>query len=71
VLAAIWGSTLVADGKVFIGDEDGILTVLAAGKEMKKLAEIEFPSSIYSTPTIANGVMYVSDRSRLYAIATQ
>lgn len=71
VLAAIWGSTLVADGKVFIGDEDGILTVLAAGKEMKKLAEIEFPSSIYSTPTVANGVMYVSDRSRLYAIATQ
>lgn len=71
VLAAIWGSTLAADGKVFIGDEDGILTVLAAGKELKKLAEIEFPSSIYSTPTIANGVMFVSDRSRLYAIATQ
>jgi len=71
VLAAIWGSTLAADGKVFIGDEDGILTVLAADKEMNKLAEIEFPSSIYSTPTIANGVMYVSDRSRLYAIATQ
>ncbi len=71
VLAAIWGSTLVADGKVFIGDEDGILTVLAAGKELKKLAEIEFPSSIYSTPTIANGVIFVSDRSRLYAIATQ
>jgi len=71
VLAAIWGSTLVADGKVFIGDEDGILTVLAAGRELKKLAEIEFPSSIYSTPTIAHGVMFVTDRSRLYAIAMQ
>jgi outer membrane protein assembly factor BamB len=71
VLAAIWGSTMVADGKVFIGDEDGIVTVFAEGKELKKLKEFEFPSSIYSTPTIANGVIFVSDRSRLYAIATQ
>jgi outer membrane protein assembly factor BamB len=71
VMAAIWGSTLVADGKVFVGNEDGVLTVFAAGKELKKLKEFNFPSSIYSTPTIANGVMFVSDRSRLYAIATQ
>lgn len=71
VLAAIWGSCLVADGKVFIGNEDGVLTVFAAGKELKKLKEFEFPSSIYSTPTIANGVLFVSDRSRLYAIATR
>jgi outer membrane protein assembly factor BamB len=68
VLAAIWGSCMVVDGKVFVGDEDGIMTVFEEGKELKKLAEFEFNSSIYSTPTIANGVMYVSDRSRLYAI---
>ena len=71
VMAAIWGSTLVADGKVFVGNEDGVLTVFAAGKALKKLKEFNFPSSIYSTPTIANGVMFVSDRSRLYAISTQ
>ncbi|MCY2995560.1 MAG: PQQ-binding-like beta-propeller repeat protein [Planctomycetota bacterium] len=71
VMAAIWGSTLVVDGKVFVGNEDGVLTVFAAGKELKKLKEFNFPSSIYSTPTIANGVMFVSDRSRLYAISTQ
>jgi len=71
VLAAIWGSCMVADGKVFVGDEDGILTVFAEGKELKKLAEFEFNSSIYSTITIAHGVIFVTDRSRLYAIATQ
>ncbi len=71
VLAAIWGSCMVVDGKVFVGDEDGIMTVFQEGKELKKLVEFEFNSSIYSTPTIANGVMYVSDRSRLYAIATE
>ncbi len=64
--AALWGSPMVADGKVFLGDEDGDLVVLATGKEEKVLAEIPFDSSIYSTPTIANGKMYISDRSRLY-----
>ena len=71
ILAAVWGSPLVADGKLFLGDEDGILSIFATGKEERKIAEIEFPSSIYSTPTIANGVMFISDRSRLYAFATQ
>lgn len=71
VFATVWGSPMVADGKLFLGDEDGILSVFATGRTMNKLAEIEFPSSIYSTPTISHGVMYVSDRSRLYAIATQ
>lgn len=71
LLSAVWGSPMVADGKVFIGDEDGDLSIFATGKEMKKLAEIIFPSSLYSTPTIANGVMFISDRSRLFAIATQ
>jgi outer membrane protein assembly factor BamB len=59
---------MVADGKVFIGDEDGELTIFAAGREEKVLKTVDFNSSIYSTPTIANGVIFVSDRSRLYAI---
>lgn len=34
-MAALWGSPYVVDGKVFIGDEDGELAVLAHGKELK------------------------------------
>ncbi len=71
VLASIWGSPMVADGKMFVNDEDGIMSVFTVGKELNKLKEIEFDSSIYSTSTIANGVMFVTDRARLYAIATQ
>jgi outer membrane protein assembly factor BamB len=70
-LAAVWGSPMVADGKVMLGDEDGDLVILAAGKEEEVLAERLFDSSIYSTPTIANGVIFISDRSRLYAFKTQ
>jgi outer membrane protein assembly factor BamB len=94
LMAAIWGSPMVADGKVFLGDEDGILSIFAEDKDRFKMVpqaviekggkvvktfgqrantigEIEFPSSIYSTPTIANGVIFITDRSQLYAISTQ
>jgi len=71
ILATVWGSPMVADGKMFVGDEDGIISVFAAGKELKQLAEIECDSSIYGTPTIANGVLFINDCRRLYAIATQ
>ncbi len=69
VLAAVWGSPLVADGKVYLGDEDGDVLILQAGKELKKLAEINMGNSVYSTPVPANGVLYIMTRSELYAIA--
>lgn len=68
MFAACWGSPMVVDGKVLIGNEDGMLIILKAGKEKKLLEEKTFNSSIYSTPTIANGKMFVSDRSQLYSI---
>jgi outer membrane protein assembly factor BamB len=69
MVAAVWGSPLVADGKVYLGDEDGDVVVLQAGKELKKIAETNLGMSVYSTPVPANGVLYVMDRSELYAIA--
>ena len=35
MFAAVWGSTLVVDGKVYLGDEDGDVVILQAGKEKK------------------------------------
>ena len=69
-LAAVWGSPLVADGKVFLGDEDGDVVVLQAGKEMKKLAEVNMGNSVYGTPVPANGVLFIMTRSDLFAIAS-
>ena len=67
----VWGSTMVVDGKVFLGSEEGSLTIFKASKEKAEVLDkkdtIEF-SSIYSTPTFTNGRMYLSDRTRLYAV---
>lgn len=64
----IWGSTLVADGKVYVGNEDGDMTILSAGKEKKILNKVSFGSPIYSTPVVANGVIYVATPTHLYSI---
>ncbi len=64
----IWGSTLAADGKVYVGTEDGDLVILKSGRERKLLNQIHFGSPIYSTPVAANGVLYVATQSHLYAI---
>ncbi len=68
MLAAIWGSPLVADGKVYLGDEDGDVVVVQEGKVLKVLAENTMGSSVYSTPVPANGVLYILNRSELWAI---
>jgi outer membrane protein assembly factor BamB len=65
----IWGSTLVADGKVYLGNEDGVMTIFEASKEKKIINEIQFPGPIYSTPIVANGVLYIGTHTHLYAIA--
>jgi outer membrane protein assembly factor BamB len=59
---------MVIDGHVLMGDEDGEMVILKAGDKLEEIETKTFNSSIYSTPTVANGNMYVSDRSRLYAI---
>jgi outer membrane protein assembly factor BamB len=64
----VWGSPLVADGKVYLGDADGDLAVFSAGREAKKPTVIDMADSVYGTPVPANGVLYVMTRSWLYAI---
>ena len=77
MFAAAWGSSLIVDGKVFIGDEDGDLAVfpLTADRDVALvddapgIAEINMKNSVYSTPIVANGVLYISNKTHLFAIA--
>ena len=64
----VWGSTLVADGKLYIGNENGELTILTAGRETKEVGKIDFGQPVYSTAVAANGVLYVSTGQNLFAL---
>ncbi len=54
----LWGSTLVADGKVFMPTAKG-LAILAAGKQEQVLGQVKLGSPLYSSPVAANGTLYV------------
>ncbi len=65
----IWSSTLVADGRVYVGNRSGELWVFAASEEKKVISTNKLDGPIHGTPTAANGAIYVPTMKRLYAIA--
>jgi outer membrane protein assembly factor BamB len=69
VLAAVWSSPFLVDGRVYLTDEDGDVLVMAHGKEKKMLAETNMGSAVYSTIVPANGTLFLNNRSQLFAIA--
>lgn len=71
LLAAIWGSPVLIGDKVYLGDEDGDVVVMEAGKTKKLVAEMNMGSSVYCSPVAANGVLYLVNRNQLFAIASQ
>jgi len=66
----IWASTLVADGKVYIGTKQRDFWVLAASKEKRIISSVELDSPIHGTPVAANGVLYIATMKKLYAVKT-
>jgi outer membrane protein assembly factor BamB len=65
--AHMWGSTFVADGKLYVGDEDGDLVVLAASKEKRLISETNLGAPIYGTPVVANGSVYIQSNTHLFS----
>ncbi|MDP7692437.1 MAG: PQQ-binding-like beta-propeller repeat protein, partial [Vicinamibacterales bacterium] len=66
--AAVWGSPLVVDGKIYLGDEDGDVVVLRAGRDLEVLAENTLRGLVYGAPVAANGVLYINTVSDLFAL---
>ena len=69
--AHMWGSTLVADGKLYVGDEDGDFVVLGALKEKKILSETNLGAPVYGTPVVANGSIYIQSCTHLFKFQDQ
>lgn len=64
----IWASTLVADGKVYIGTRRGDFWILAASKDKRVIDSIDLDSPIVGSPIAANGVLYIATMKNLYAV---
>jgi outer membrane protein assembly factor BamB len=66
--AAMWGSPLICDGKIFVCNEEGNVSIFELSRKMNKIAENPLGSASYCSPVFANGVLYVTSREKLFAI---
>ena len=68
MFAAIWGSPMLIDNKIYLGDEDGDVAVIEHGRTFKLISEMNMGSSVYATAVPANGKLFVMNRNQLYAL---
>jgi len=68
---AIWGCLLLAGGRLYVGNEDGAMTVLRAGRRKQLLAQVEMDAPLYSPPALVGDALYLATANRLYLIAAK
>ena len=67
-----FSSPIAADGRVYVGSGEGLLTVFAPGDELKVLARNDLGEALYATPAVSpEGVLYVRTPTALYAFASR
>ncbi len=61
-------SPIYADGRIYCFNEKGKTTVLAAGRELKVLAENQLDTGILGCPAVSGNALYIRTRTDLYRI---
>src|SRR5258708_33692884 len=59
-------SPVAADGKIYVANEEGKVSVIRAAAEWEVLAVNEMNDEIFATPAIADGNIYLRTRTALY-----
>lgn len=67
----VYASPVAADGKIYIGDLDGRMTVIKAAPQWKVLTVNDLGDEIWASPAISNGHLYVRTRTKLYSFAVK
>jgi outer membrane protein assembly factor BamB len=62
------GSPVLADGKIYVTNEDGVTVVVKAGPQFEMLAENDFGEYTLSSPAVSEGQIFIRTDSALYAI---
>jgi outer membrane protein assembly factor BamB len=61
-------SPLAAGGRIYLFSEDGKTTVLAAGREFKKLAENQLGDGFMASPAVSGEALFLRSRTQLYRL---
>jgi len=72
IKAAIYSaSPVLADGKLYVTSEDGLVTVVRAGPQFEVLAENDMKEYTLSSPAISDGQIFIRTAGALYAIGAR
>jgi outer membrane protein assembly factor BamB len=66
--ASYSGSAVLADGKIYITDEDGVTTVFRVGPKFELLSENDLQDYTLSSPAVSDGQIFLRTASFVYAI---
>jgi outer membrane protein assembly factor BamB len=64
-----WASPLYADGKIYFSGKKGIVSVVAAERKFRLLAENRFEASFIASPAIAGDAIILRSLTHLYCVA--
>jgi len=62
-----YASPVAGDGKIYVASRRGVVTVLAAGDELKVLSRNDLGERIWATPALVDGKVYVRTEKHLHA----
>ncbi len=61
-------SPLAASGRIYLSSEEGKTTVLAAGRQFRKLAENQLGDGFMASPAVSGNGLYLRSRTELYCV---
>jgi outer membrane protein assembly factor BamB len=65
----VYASAVAGDGKIYLLNERGKLTVVRAGGEWEAIHEADFEEDTYGTPALVDGRIYLRTSGHLYCFA--
>lgn len=61
-------SAVAGDGKIYLNSEDGVTFVVAAGKELRVLAQNDVGGRVLASPALVDGTLYIRTLNEMVAI---
>ena len=64
-----WASPVYADGKIYLSGKEGIVSVIAAGRNFQLVAENRFEANFIASPAVAEDSIILRSLTHLYCVA--
>jgi outer membrane protein assembly factor BamB len=65
----LWGSMLLAEGRLYVSNLEGVTFILEASPKFNVLAKNDLAETIYAAPVVSGGELFLRTHQHLYCIA--